>query len=102
ALIPPSTLPSEADISISAAVLFCALFATTLSAVLFGSVPAWQASGVDPNSALKEGGSAGTGTRRQRVRRILVVGEFAMALTLLTSAGLAIHSFWNVIKVDLG
>jgi putative ABC transport system permease protein len=102
ALIPPSTLPSEADISINTAVLFCTLFATTLSAVLFGTVPAWQASGVDPNSALKEGGSSGTGTRRLRVRRILVVGEFALALTLLTSAGLAIHSFWNVIKVDLG
>ena len=101
-LIPPSTLPSEADIGISPAVLLCALAATTFSVVLFGCAPAWQASGVDPNSALKEGGSSGTSARRQRLRRVLVAGEFALALTLLASAGLAIHSFWNVIQVDLG
>jgi putative ABC transport system permease protein len=33
---------------------------------------------------------------------LLVIGEFALALALLTGAGLAIHSFWNLTKVDLG
>jgi len=78
------------------------LLATTLAAVLFGCAPAWQASGVDPNSALKEGGAAGTSANRQRLRRVLVVGEFALALLLLSSAGLAIHSFRNLSQVDLG
>jgi len=102
ALIPMNTLPSEADISINVAVLMFTLLATTLAAVLFGCAPAWQASGVDPNSALKEGGAAGTSANRQRLRRVLVVCEFALALVLLSSAGLAIHSFRNLSQVDLG
>jgi putative ABC transport system permease protein len=36
------------------------------------------------------------------VRRLLVVGEFALALALLAGAGLAMHSFWNLTRVDLG
>jgi putative ABC transport system permease protein len=36
------------------------------------------------------------------LRRALVIGEFALALTLLAGAGLAIHSFWNLTRVDLG
>ena len=36
------------------------------------------------------------------MRRLLVIGEFALALSLLTGAGLAIHSFWNLTQVDLG
>jgi putative ABC transport system permease protein len=102
ALIPPNTLPSEADISISVPVLAFTLIATTLAALLFGSAPAWQASRVDPNSALKEGGAAGTSAARQRLRRVLVVAEFALALVLLSSAGLAIHSFRNITQIDLG
>jgi putative ABC transport system permease protein len=57
---------------------------------------------VDPAEALKEGGRSGTGAGRHRLRRLLVIGEFALALALLTGAGLAIHSFWNLTQVDLG
>jgi predicted permease len=39
---------------------------------------------------------------RHKLRRILVVGEFALALALLAGAGLTIHSFWNLTRVDLG
>jgi putative ABC transport system permease protein len=102
AIIPVNELPSEADISISMPILLFALTATTIAAALFGSAPAWQASGIDPNRALKEGGSAGTSSSRQRLRRVLVVGEFALALVLLSSAGLAIHSLRNLSGVDLG
>jgi len=42
------------------------------------------------------------GAGRHRLRQSLVVGEFALALTLLTGAGLAIHSFLNLLRVDLG
>jgi putative ABC transport system permease protein len=102
ALIPPNTLPSEADISISVPVFLFTLTATVLAALIFGCAPAWQASGVDPNSALKEGGAAGTGATHHRLRRALVVAEFALALVLLSSAGLAIHSLRNLTQVDLG
>jgi putative ABC transport system permease protein len=83
-------------------VLLAALTATTLAGLLFGYAPAWYASRIDPAEALKEGGRSGSSTRSQRLRRGLVVGEFALALTLLAGAGLAIHSFWNLTRVDLG
>ena len=69
---------------------------------MFGCAPAWKASGVSLNETLKEGGRSGTGRDRHRLRRVLVVGEFGLALTLLGGAGLAIRSFWNLTKVDLG
>ena len=102
ALAPVDLLPLEADLHLNIPILLFALLAATLAGVLFGSAPAWYASRVDPGEFLKEGGHSGTGAGRQRVRRILVVGEFALALALLTGAGLVIHSFWNLASVDLG
>jgi predicted permease len=102
AAMPPDTLPSEADLTLNLPILLFTLAAATLSGLLFGCAPAWHATRVDPADALKEGGRSGTGAGRQRVRRLLVVGEFALALALLTGAGLAIHSFWNLTRVDLG
>jgi hypothetical protein len=39
---------------------------------------------------------------RHRLRRFLVIAEFALAVPLLAGAGLTIHSFWNLAHVDLG
>jgi len=70
--------------------------------LLFGCVPAWQASGVNLNEILKESGRSGTTTTRHYMRRLVVVTEFGLALTLLAGAGLALHSFFNLSRVDLG
>ena len=102
ASMPQGTLPSEADLSLNLPILFFTFGAATLAGLLFGCAPAWYATRVDPIDALKEGGRSGTGAGRHRLRKILVVGEFALALALLTGAGLAIHSFWNLTQVDLG
>jgi putative ABC transport system permease protein len=51
---------------------------------------------------LKEGGRSGTSLVRHRLRKTLVVCEFALALTLLSGAGLALQSLWNLSRVDLG
>jgi len=99
ALLPQFTLPSEADVKISMAVLVFTLVVSIAAGVLFGCAPAWQASGVDPNHALK-GGKAGGG--RRRLRQALVVMEFGLALTLLCGAGMALRSFWNLAHVELG
>ena len=101
-VMPPNTLPSEADLSLNFPILLFTLGAATLAGVLFGCAPAWHASRVDPNEALKEGGRSGIGAGRHRLRRGLVIVEFALTLTLLAGAGLAIHSFWNLTRVDLG
>src|SRR5258708_18791860 len=102
AKMPPYTLPSEADVTLNIPVLLFTLLSTTIAGILFGCAPAWHASRVDPNETLKEGGRSGTGAGRHRLRRSLVVGEFGLALTLLAGAGLAIHSFWNLARVDPG
>ena len=102
AVMPPHFLPAEADLHMNVPVLLFALAATTLAGVVFGSAPAWYASRVDPAEILKEGGRAGIGVGRRRLRRVLVVGEYAMAVTLLAGAGLAIRSFWNLTHIDLG
>jgi putative ABC transport system permease protein len=102
AIMPDGTLPSEADLSLNIPILLFSLGASTLAGLLFGCAPAWYATRVDPAEALKEGGRSGVSSSRKGLRRTLVVGEFALALTLLTGAGLAIHSFWNLTQVDLG
>ena len=102
AVMPEGTLPAEASLQLDLPVLAVTLAATMLCGLLFGCAPAWYASRVDPGEALKDGGRTGTGGSHNRVRRILVVGEFALALALLGGAGLAMHSFWNLTRVDLG
>jgi putative ABC transport system permease protein len=102
AVMPEGTLPSEADLRLNFPILLFTLGATTLAGLLFGCIPAWFASRVDPAESLKEGGRSGTSVGRHRLRRVLVIGEFTLALALLAGAGLAIHSFLNLQRVDLG
>ena len=102
AVMPPNTLPNEVDLRLNFPILLFTLAATTLAGILSGCVPAWYASRIDPGEALKEGGRTGTSAGKHRLRRILVIGEFALALPLLAGAGLAIHSFWNLLHTDLG
>ncbi|HEY1803543.1 MAG TPA: ABC transporter permease [Terracidiphilus sp.] len=102
AIMPKNTLPSEADLSLNLPILLVTLAATTLAGLLFGCAPAWYAAHVDPAESLKEGGRTSSGGLRHRLRQLLVVGEFTLALALLTGAGLAMHSFWNLTHVDLG
>lgn len=102
AIVPDGILPSEANFQLDGHVLVVALAATTLAGLLFGCAPAWYASRVDPGESLKDGGRSGTGNASHKLRRGLIMGEFALALSLLAGAGLAIHSFWNLTRVDLG
>jgi putative ABC transport system permease protein len=100
-MMPPFTLPYEANVRLSLPVLLFTLAATVLAGVVFGCAPALQSSRLNLNDVLKEGGRSSRGGRHA-LRRGLVVAEFALALSLLTGGGLAIHSLWNVAHVDLG
>ena len=102
AAMPPDALPSEADLRLNIPILLFTLLVTTITGLLAGSAPAWYASRVDPAEVLKDGGSSGTSAGNHFLLRILVIGEFALALALLAGAGLTIHSFWNLAHVDLG
>ncbi|HEY7058161.1 MAG TPA: ABC transporter permease, partial [Vicinamibacterales bacterium] len=101
AMMPPYTLPSEADVRLNVPVMLFTLGISVLCGVLFGCAPAWQAMRANTNETLKEGGRA-VGAGRHWMRRALVVTEFALALTLLTGGGLAIHSLIKLANVDLG
>jgi putative ABC transport system permease protein len=102
AVMPEGTLPAESSLQLNVPVLAVTLAATMLSGLLFGCAPAWYASQVDPGESLKDGGSSGAGSSHNKLRRALVVSEFALALALLAGAGLAMRSFWNLTRVDLG
>ena len=103
-VMPPvgTMIPSEADIRISIPVLIFTILVTAIAGLLFGSAPAWQATRLDLNEVLKLGGRAGAGVAKRNARRVLVIAEFALALTLLASGGLALKSFWNLTQIDLG
>jgi len=81
-------------IALDGRVLFASACASILTGLLFGIVPAWQASRIDIRSALVEGGARGVaGGRHPWTRRGLVITEVALGLVLLVVAGLLIQTF---------
>jgi putative ABC transport system permease protein len=102
AMVPVYTFPIEADFTLDVPVLLFTLGASILAALLFGTAPAWQASHLDLNDSLKGAGRSSMGRGSHGLRRALVVVEFAMALCLMTGAGLAIRSFQNLTNAELG
>ena len=99
----PANLPRAQTISLDGYVLCFTLAISILTGLLFGLVPALQASKLNLNEALKEGGRSSTeGRRRNRVRRLLVISEVALALVLLVGGGLMIRSFLRLQSVDSG
>jgi len=89
-----STLPRaygvELDLSVFGFTLLCAV----LTGFGFGALPAWSASRGDAAAALKEAGTRGSAGRRTTfLRAVLVVGEIALAVMLLSTAGLLVRSF---------
>jgi putative ABC transport system permease protein len=102
AILPPFTLPSEADMRLSMSVLLFTLGVAVLSGVFFGCAPAWQAARLNLSDTLKEGGRTSFSGGRHGLRRALVAAEFALALTLLAGGGLAVHSLLRMTRLDLG
>ena len=99
----PIEMPYWLKISLDWRVLAFAMGTGLLSSVLFGLVPAWQASKPELVDSLKEGGRSGVGgSRGQRVRNGLVVAEVALALALLIGAGLMLRSFLAIQNYDIG
>jgi predicted permease len=93
---------AEAVVQMNIPVLFFALGAAVLAGVLSGCAPALQAAKLNLSETLKQGSRSVTGRGRMKTQRLLVIGEFALAITLLAGAGMALHSFWNLTHIDLG
>jgi putative ABC transport system permease protein len=99
----PVSIPRLTESVLSLPAFGFALAISCLSTILFGLLPAFQASQLQLNDALKNSNSLGATPRRSnRVRQTLVVAQIALALILLTGAGLVIKSFWQLQAVDAG
>ena len=99
----PQNIPRISTIQLDASVLGFTLLVSLATGVIFGLVPAWQASHVDLNSSLKSGSRIGGGGEgKGRVRNALIMAEVALALVLLISAGLLIQSFARLGRVQPG
>jgi predicted permease len=82
--------------------LLFAFVATLATGLLAGILPALRARRLDLNASLGDGGRGGTGVARQRTQTMLVIGEVALTVVLLTSAGLLLRSLSNAASVDPG
>ncbi|HKF54525.1 MAG TPA: ABC transporter permease, partial [Blastocatellia bacterium] len=99
----PVDIPRLDQIRVDWQVLVFALGVSLATGVVFGLVPALQASRPDLNESLKEGGRGSTaGIRGRRIRGALVVSEIALSLILLIGAGLMIKSFVRLQQFNLG
>jgi putative ABC transport system permease protein len=99
----PENLPRVNQIKIDGLVLLWTGVVTLLTGIAFGLVPAWQGSRLNLNEVLRDGGRGSTESAgRRRGRSVLVIAELALAVMLLTGAGLLIKSLWRLQRVDLG
>ena len=98
----PNSMPRISDVVIDVPVLLVALGLSTGTALLFGlALVGHRVSGLV--TALKEGGERGaSGAGRYHIRRTLMMGEVALAVMLVISAGLLIRTVYNLTSVDAG
>ncbi len=99
----PKDVPRLDEAALDTPVLVFTLLVCVLAVAVFGVIPAWRVIRRDPNHALKERGRAGSASRGSRLTAAwLGAAQFAIALVLLTSAGLLIRSFVAVLSTDPG
>jgi putative ABC transport system permease protein len=99
----PSNVPRLAGVRIDNAVILYTVFASLVTGVIFGVVPALQSAGATAGEFLSERGrSESQGPRGRRLRSAVAIAEVAVALVLVIGAGLLVRSFMAMNKVDLG
>lgn len=94
--------PNAENIVIDARVLLFTIAISCLTAILFGVVPAFSAAGSDVNAILRQGESARVAGSRGWTRQVLAILEVALAMVLLTGAGLMINSVLQLKRVSPG
>ena len=99
----PAKIPRLAEVVIDGRVLLFALAVSTATGMVAGLLPALRAHRTDPRCALGPGGRNVSRDRHQgAMARVFVVTQTALALVLLIGAGLLLHSFVRLNRVDLG
>src|SRR5262245_47926393 len=99
----PSEIPRMETARVDLYALGFTLAVTVLAGLIFGLLPALQASRINLHESLKEGGrSASSASAQKRIFGALVVSEIALALIVLAGAGLLLNSFLRLLRVDIG
>ena len=97
----PAALPRSNEVSLDSRVLLFTLGVSLFAGILFGLAPALKSSRVNLQEILKESGRGSSGTRH-RLQGVFVAAEVAMALVLLTGAGLMVRSLAALWRVNPG
>ena len=98
----PDGTPRLDEVRLDGAALLFAFAAAAICGLVFGALPAFQASGISSQQALVRGRAAGFAARSHRLRRGLMVVETALALVLLAGAGLMMRTLQELTQVDTG
>jgi predicted permease len=99
----PGNLPRLSEIAVDARALGFTLGLSLASGILFGLIPAFKYAGPGISDTLRGGGRTVSQSReRHRARNLLVIGQLALALVLLVSAGLMIRTFQALLDVQPG
>ncbi len=98
----PGDIPRQASVQVDPVVLGFTLIISIMTGIVVGLAPAFQALKPDLTQALKDEGLRPMGGLGNRVRTTLVLGEVALALILLTGAGLLIRSFARLTGIKPG
>jgi putative ABC transport system permease protein len=100
--VAPDGTPRLDEVRIDAVAWLFAFGAAAACGVVFGAFPAFQASGIRGQAVLTRGRSAGAAASSHRLRRGLMVIEVALALVLLTGAGLMMRTLQQLTRVETG
>ncbi|MEQ9569241.1 MAG: ABC transporter permease, partial [Longimicrobiales bacterium] len=98
----PLAVPGGGVIAIDLRVLAITALAALATGVIFGAAPAVAVWRSDLQTSLREGGRSRTGAGGHRLRSLLVVSELALALVLVTGAGLMLQTVQRLLAVDVG
>jgi putative ABC transport system permease protein len=99
----PADTPRLSEIHLDARVLAFGVALSIVSGIIFGLAPGWHITSARFSDALKEGArGGGEDSRRRGLRNAIVIAETALAVVLLTGAGLLIRSFERLQNVDAG
>jgi putative ABC transport system permease protein len=102
-IVPPDTIPDEAEIALNRSVLFFTLALSAVTSIICGLAPALHSSRRDLAASMREVSRSLSGSSGQaRLRKALVVAEVALSLMLLAGSSLLIRTFVAMARVDLG
>jgi predicted permease len=102
-LLPPAPIQIGPDLRIDGRVILFTLLVSLLATLIFGVAPALRASKADLTGPLKgEEASLARGSKRMTARNILVVGQVALSVLMLSAAGLFLKSLMSTLRVPLG